>query len=529
MQEALWLCLALIPISALLGVGYYRARGNLTELRRRFEPIVEADKEARKIKEAASGAAALMLREAEGAKATAAIEATKIKEAAATAAHIVTREADEIKTNVAKEVAAGLTELTLARRRWAEELDGLQSKKRDLAAEYQQGRALYDALKAEVTLLEENLEDISFGIYRPHFTFQTSDEYKTALEELWQTEKAMVKNGTAVVCRGSWEVSGSRQAGERMTKQYTKLLLRSFNAECDAAVARVTWNNLPTMWERIKKSFDALNKLGTVMQMEILEPYRDLKLRELSLTHEQEEKKQQEKEEARRVREQMREEEKVQRELAAAAEEADKEEKATEKALNRAKQDAEKLDEQGRALMAARIEQLEAQLAAAHAQKERVKAQAELTKCGHVYILSNMGSFGEEIVKIGMTRRLEPRERVAELGDASVPFPFDLHTLIYTDNAPGLETELQTHFWEHRINLANDRKEFFRVPIADVEAYLCERGLKCTFNRLAEAKEYRQTCSDRERARTVLQKEATPESNRFPSQLFSSQSEESKH
>ena len=178
--------------------------------------------------------------------------------------------------------------------------------------------------------------------------------------------------------------------------------------------------------------------------------------------------------------------------------------------------------------MAARIQELEAQLAAAHAQKERVKAQAELTKCGHVYILSNMGSFGEEVVKIGMTRRLEPRERVAELGDASVPFPFDLHTLIYTDNAPALETELQTHFWEHRINLANDRKEFFQVPIAEVEAYLCERGLKCTFNRLAEAKEYRQTCSDRERAKTALQKAVTSQSDPFPGQLFSSSAGEFK-
>jgi len=515
MPETFWLSLVLAALSGALGIAYYRSRAALSTLRERFAPIVSVDEEVQKIKEAASRAAHIVLREADA-------EARRVTETASTAANTVLREAEDTKTSVAKEVAAGLTELAVAQRNWGEELGTLQSQKRDLAAEYEQGRALYDSLKAEVALLEENLEDISFGIYRPHFTFETSDEYKTTLEQLWQTEKAMVRNGTAVVCRGSWEVGGSKQAGERMTKQYTKLLLRSFNAECDAAIARVSWNNLPTMSERIRKSFDALNKLGTVMQMEILEPYRDLKLRELSLTHEQEEKKQQEKEEERRVRQQMREEEKVQRELAAAEEEADKEERATEKALDRARKDAEKLDEHGRALMAARIQELETQLAAAHAEKERVKAQAQLTKCGHVYILSNMGSFGEEIVKIGMTRRLEPRERVAELGDASVPFPFDLHTLIYTDDAPALETELQTHFWEHRINLANDRKEFFQVPIAEVEAYLCERGLKCTFNRLPEAKEYRQTCSDRERARMVLQKAAIPQSDPLPRELFSS-------
>lgn len=499
MPETFWLCLTLAAVSWVLGIGYYKAHTALSDLRMRFAPVVSADAEAR-----------------------------RIKESAANAAHIVHREAESAKARAAREVAAGQAELAAARGQSAEELATLQSQKSDLATEYQHGRALYDKLKAEVALLEENLEDISFGVYRPHFTFQTSDEYKTALEELWRTEKTMIKNGMAAVCTGSWQVSGSIQAGERMTKQYTKLMLRSFNAECDTAIAKVGWNNLPTMSERIRKSFDALNKLGTVMQMEILEPYRDLKLRELNLTHEQEEKRQQEKDEARRVREQMREEEKVQRELAAAEEEADKEERAAEKALDRARRDAQDLDEQGRALMANRIQELEAQLAAAHDQKERVKAQAQLTKCGHVYILSNMGSFGEEIVKIGMTRRLEPRERVAELSDASVPFPFDLHTLIYTDDAPALETELHTHFWENRINLANDRKEFFQVPISEVEAYLCDRGLKCTFNRLAEAKEYRQTCSNRERAKIALQKALIPHTDPFPQNLFSSPGGESR-
>lgn len=494
MLEPVWLSLVFAGLSVVLGVGYYRSRASLSALRKRFAPIVSADAEAKKIKDAAAS------------------EASRVR-----------REAEQAKARAAQEAAANQAELAQSRSKWSEEMRRLEATKLDLATEYQHGRSVYDKLKAEVALLEENLDDISFGIYRPHFTYQTSDEYKTALEELWHTEKAMIKNGLAAVSKGNWEVGGSKQAGERMTKQYTKLLLRSFNAECDAAIAKVSWNNLPTMSERIRKSFEALNKLGTVMQMEILEPYRDLKLRELRLTHEQEEKKQQEKEEARRVREQMREEEKVQRELAAAEEEADREERSTAKALDKARKDADRLDAQGRALMAFRIQELEAQLAAAHAQKERVKAQAQLTKCGHVYILSNMGSFGEEIVKIGMTRRLEPRDRVAELGDASVPFPFDLHTLIYTDNAPALETELQTHFWEHRINLANDRKEFFQVPIAKVEAYLCERGLKCTFNRQAEAKEYRQTCSDRERAKSALERKAlAAQSDPFPGQLFSS-------
>jgi chromosome segregation ATPase len=491
MPDLSWLALALAPVSVLLLIGYNRSRVTLSELRERFAPIASADEEARKIKMAAQSAA-----------------------------QIVRDDAENVKASAAKQVASTQTEVAAARAKWAEDLSRLQSQKADLATEYQSGRALYDKLKSEVALLEENLEDISFGVYKPHFTFQSSDEYKKALEELWQEETAMIGNGKAAVSRETWQVGGSSQAGERMTKQYTKLLLRSFNAECDAAIAKVSWNNLATMSERIRKSFDALNKLGSVMHMEILEPYRDLKLRELQLTYEQEEKRQEEKEEARRVREQMREEEKVQRELAAAHEQADKEERAAEKALDKARKDAEELDEQGRALMADRIRDLESQLAAAQEQKERIKAQAELTKRGHVYILSNIGSFGEQLVKIGMTRRLEPRERVAELSDASVPFPFDVHTLIYTDNAPALELELHNQFWENRINLANNRKEFFQVSIAEVEDYLCKRGLKCTFNRLAEAKEYRQTCSDRERAKAAMQKTLTAQGGQFPESLF---------
>jgi len=522
MPDTLLLPFALAALSGALGIAYYRSRAALAELRARFAPIISADAEARRIKEAAAQAAEIVRQDAEGVRGNAIIEAREIREVAGKAAVAVRRDAEGAKVSALEEVAAGRSELVAAKREWEEEWARMQSRRHELETDYEQGRTLYNKLRAEVRVLEENLEDISFGIYRPHFTFVTSDEYKAALEELWRSETSMVKNGMAAVATTTWEVGGSKAAGDRMTKQYTKLLVRSFSAECDAAIAKVSWNNLATMSERIRKSFDALNKLGTVMQMQLLAPFRDLKLRELQLTHEQEEKKQQEKEEARRVRQQMREEEKVQRELAAAEEEADKEERAAEKALDKARKDAEKLDEEGRALMANRIQELEAQLLAAHTQKERVKAQAQLTKCGHVYILSNTGSFGEETVKIGMTRRLEPRERVAELGDASVPFPFDLHTLIYTDNAPALETELQTHFWEHRINLANDRKEFFRVPIADVEAYLCARGLKCTFNRLAEAKEYRQTCSDRERARMSAQKPLASETDTYPGHLFKS-------
>jgi chromosome segregation ATPase len=374
-----------------------------------------------------------------------------------------------------------------------DEIQKLLKVRDQLTNEYQQGRSILDRLRKEVAGLEENLEDISYGLYRPHFTYAASAEYKDAIEAVRSDEKTMVRGGEAASCPVKWNVGGSEREGERMMKQYQKLLLRAFNGEADAAIANVSWSNYRIMEERLRKAQEALNKLGTVMQVTLTDRYRDLKMRELRLVFEHEEKKQQEREEQRRVRALMREEEKVQRERAKAQEEAAEEEVRYGNALEKVQQEVAAAVGAERDELMQRVTQLETQLAEAHAKKERAQAQAELTKSGHVYIISNIGSFGEGILKIGMTRRLEPEERIQELGDASVPFPFDVHALIYAKDAPDLETALHNHFWERRINLSNDRKEFFRVSVEDIETFANGRGLKVEFRRMAEAKEYRQT------------------------------------
>ena len=127
--------------------------------------------------------------------------------------------------------------------------------------------------------------------------------------------------------------------------------------------------------------------------------------------------------------------------------------------------------------MLARIRDLEADLAAAHDRKERAIAQAQLTKVGHVYVISNVGALGEGMFKLGLTRRLNPEERVRELGDASVPFPFGIRALIYSENAPELESKLHNRFWDRRVNWANNRKEFFRASLEEVAAAIRECGI----------------------------------------------------
>ena len=126
-------------------------------------------------------------------------------------------------------------------------------------------------------------------------------------------------------------------------------------------------------------------------------------------------------------------------------------------------------------------------------------SRAQLTKSGHVYIVSNLGSFGEGIYKIGMTRRLEPLDRVKELGDASVPFPFDVHAMIYSQNAPSLESALHRAFDERRVNLVNTRKEYFRVELDEIVTVVDQSKdddvAEVTFTLAAEAEEYRRTLS----------------------------------
>lgn len=214
----------------------------------------------------------------------------------------------------------------------------------------------------------------------------------------------------------------------------------------------------------------------------------------MALTHEYENKKREEKEEQRRIREQMREEEKVRRELERAQREADEDEKQYQKALRKAQEDLKVASTDDIDRLTEKIKLLETRLEEAHQKKERAISMAQLTKVGHIYIISNIGSFGEDVFKIGMTRRLEPLDRVRELGDASVPFQFDVHAIIYSDNAPQLEYDLHRRFEDKRVNRVNGRKEFFKVSLTEVQEYIkTHKGADIELTKIAEAKEYRET------------------------------------
>jgi septal ring factor EnvC (AmiA/AmiB activator) len=277
--------------------------------------------------------------------------------------------------------------------------------------------------RSEIIVLDEEMLLQSFGFYQPRYDLANSLLYKSRLDHIRSQQAKMVKDGTAAHSTTTWLVNNSEKEGTRMIKDYVKLILRSFNNECDASIVNVKFNNVNSIAKKIQKAFDTLNKLGERMNISITQAYLELKLEELYLCHEYQVKKQQEKEEQKRIREQMREEAKLLKEIEDAKLKLEKEEKHFNKALSliqdqlgKATTDAE------RTILEAEKDKIEQKLIEVTNNMLTVEKREQNTRAGYVYIISNIGSFGENVYKIGVTRRLEPQERVDELGDASVPF-----------------------------------------------------------------------------------------------------------
>jgi chromosome segregation ATPase len=373
-----------------------------------------------------------------------------------------------------------------------------QLKANELKKEYTEKKDMYDEFLKELSILEESLENISYGLYKPHYSYDTSEAYKIQLEKIREKQSAMLKAENATYCGTKWNIGGSEKEGEKMVKQVSKLMLRAFNGECDAAVAKVSWSNIANMEARIEKAFEAINKLGATNHISVVENYKKLKIEELRLEFEVQEKIYQEKEEQRRIKEQMREEEKALREIEKAQKQAEDDEAKYQKALEKAQSDVAQATGKQLDALNAKILELQNSLQNASEQKQRAISQAQLTKSGHVYVISNIGSFGDNVYKIGMTRRLDPLDRVKELGDASVPFDFDVHAIIYSKDAPALESILHKKFDDKRVNMVNAKREFFRVSIDEIEKITTELKLDIQLTKIAEAKEYRESQSVKE-------------------------------
>ena len=373
----------------------------------------------------------------------------------------------------------------------------------ELRAQYAEKRAILQRLEQQVAVYDERLAFAELGIYEPHFDFGDSETYKEQIKAVRERQKTMVSAKEATTCPTNWHVDDSLSKGKTMINRQTRLTMRAFNKECEAAIANTRWNNAIAMEKRIVNAAIQINKANASMHLDISEQYVALKLDELRLTHEYRERLKVEKEKRAEVARAEREEKR----LIAEAKKAEREEQKYAELLRKARVEAG-VDQD-------RIAKLEAELAEAQATSQRARAMAEMTKSGYVYIISNIGSFGEDVVKIGLTRRLNPDDRVRELGDASVPFRFDTHAMIYSEEAPTLEAALHSEFSDRRINAANLRKEFFRVGLDEVEEAVRTLAPDANFFKDREAQEWHETLALREQALVDMQKA----SDEFPESI----------
>lgn len=324
-------------------------------------------------------------------------------------------------------------------------------------------------LKKDIITFSDEILVQDFGLYEPRYSFINADAYKAELTNIRNKQKAMIKDGSAVSGSIDWQVNGSAAQGRKMIKDMQKLLLRAFNSECDEIINKVKYNNYDTSVKKMERSFNAIAKLGITMSISITSNYYDLKIQELQLALEYQIQKQCEKEEKAELRAQQREEARLQKELKEQRKNIDKERKHYEQALSNINKQISSSSDENIEELNKKKEEIIQSLSDIDTKIKDIDYREANQKAGYVYIISNIGSFGEGIYKIGMTRRLNPQERVDELGDASVPFKFDVHAMIFSEDAPALEAKLHRAFEDRKLNLVNQRREFFKVSLDEIK------------------------------------------------------------
>lgn len=369
--------------------------------------------------------------------------------------------------------------------------DTLDNEISNLELAYKTKQDQYNKLLDDYNLLDGDFTAIECGLYKPQFDFETSLEYKNKLEELYYEQKKKIKDNSALICKAP---NQSDRLVKKLIKNLSKLALNYFNNECRVIINKVKWNNANQMIERIYKIYENVNEiLEFPAEMEITKEYRDLKIKELQLTYEYELKKKDEKEREALFRETMKEEEKRRKEIEEAKRQTEFETNLYEKALKEIELKLQTAHETEKIRFEEEIEELKKKLEQCKENERKISEAEKGVKNGHIYVISNIGSFGKDIYKIGMTRRLEPEERVDELGNASVPFKFDIHAMIKSDNAPELEYRLHKAFENKRVNRVNLRKEFFNVSLDEIAQEVHKYNANIMFVKEPEALEFRES------------------------------------
>ena len=345
-----------------------------------------------------------------------------------------------------------------------------------------------------------DIDMMDFGIYKPKYNCMNSDEYSQKIKDIRDKQKSLIKDKKALNFSDTWTLDGSKSKGRAMNNDNMKMYLRAFNNECDVLISKVKFNNFDKIKDRIEKCASALDKLNQRNKISVTYQYKKLKIDELHLVHEYNVKKQEEKDAVRAAREEEREQAKLQKEIQEARKNIAKEQKHYENAKEKLLQQLANAKDHEVNEIKDKIKEIDIKLAEISKSIEDIDYREANQRAGYVYVISNIGAFGENVYKIGMTRRLEPQDRVDELGDASVPFKFDVHAMIFSDDAPKLENALHKAFEDKKVNMINGRKEFFKVSLDEIEKVVKENHDKLIeFNKIADAEQYRESLKIKEK------------------------------
>lgn len=446
--------------------------GERDELSSKYSKVIDADAEAEKIHASAQA----VLSQAKDDAAKVRELARKTEEKANESVKIAQKTADQIiaEANIkAKEIAGSALEAQGKAKEYEKTANAMKRMIEGYGDEW---------LKPAYSLLDELADEFGYT------------EAGQKLKDARALSARMVKNGVAANCD---YVEDYRRTTA------IQFVTDAFNGKVDSILSKVKHDNYGVLEQKIKDAYQLVNKNGTAFRnAHILPAYLNARLDELKWATIAQELRKKAAEEQRELREKMREEEKARREYERAQKEAAKEEAMLQKAMEKAKAMLASANEEQKAKYEAQLAELEIKLKEAEEKNQRALSMAQQTKRGTVYVISNVGSFGENVYKVGMTRRLEPLDRVRELGDASVPFPFDVHALIKSEDAPALETALHHELALAQMNKVNPRKEFFRADLSVIKKLVEARGLEVSWTMVAQAAEYRESLSVEERIKS---------------------------
>lgn len=361
---------------------------------------------------------------------------------------------------------------------YKEQKNNLENECNQLQNQIEEARQELSSLQADTLIIHYDFSE---------YDALSSEDCKNKLALLKDDEKDLIKSDKAV--------SVDSNSSKKIINDNVKQILRCFNSECDNILMNVSGKNIDSMRNKITKSYETLNKIFAVDGISLQKKLLEYKLEELNLVYTAEIKREQERELQKAIKEQMLEEEKVRREIEAQKAKIEKDQTQCSKEIDKLMSYMQKSqNDTEKQLYIDKIKELEEKLKELEASKETVLEREANARAGFVYIISNIGSFGDDIYKIGMTRRLEPMDRIKELSSASVPFEFDVHAMIFADDAPALETILHQHFEKQSVNRVNLRKEFFKVSLDEIEQFVKDNfNNTVEFTKIPLATEYRQT------------------------------------